>query len=431
MSQLIVRPLQTAAEAATFFKLAAQVFLPDQDADSIGERWLYELGAAPGFELEQIRGAFLRGPGGDGLAGGLVVFDRQLRVPPALVPTGGIGMVITHTEYRRRGIARMLLEDALDYGLRRGYALMMLDGIPNFYHQWGFVDIFDSVEYAVDRRTLLELPPSPCGIRAATPDDAATMLELYRQHHHAYAGSFERTLEEQRHSLRYQPASPVLAVDADGIAQGYLLWRWSSDRTHAREAVADTWAATLALLQAHARLFDAQPDPPQEIWWPLPPDSHTLHLILDNILRVAYAGSRETPRHTWTPVRGEVVPLIEGGWMARTLDRSRLIAALLPRWQAHWRLRPAGWRGPFELVLGGERFTFQTTAQDLRLEEATSQQHPRIELDDETFLKLLFGYRNLRWASQQGRIVVASGLDALLHTLFPTEHVWIPRSDWF
>lgn len=68
-----------------------------------------------------------------------------------------IGMVLTHPEYRRRGLARRLMEHAIEYLERTGVEWIKLDGTDMgrpLYEQLGFV-----TECAVERWMR---PPAPC-----------------------------------------------------------------------------------------------------------------------------------------------------------------------------------------------------------------------------------------------------------------------------
>ncbi len=45
----------------------------------------------------------------------------------------------TQQKHRLKGYARRLLSDTVEYVTRRGYAVSMLFGIPDFYHRFGFL----------------------------------------------------------------------------------------------------------------------------------------------------------------------------------------------------------------------------------------------------------------------------------------------------
>ena len=87
-----------------------------------------------------------------------VAFDGQRARGPRLVhrlagrPTIGlIGHVLTHPDYRRRGIARQLMERAMNEFRHRGGTLMQLFtstpfSLP-FYEQLGFENLFSQQVY--------------------------------------------------------------------------------------------------------------------------------------------------------------------------------------------------------------------------------------------------------------------------------------------
>ncbi|MFH1567284.1 MAG: GNAT family N-acetyltransferase, partial [Gemmatimonadota bacterium] len=57
------------------------------------------------------------------------VVDRQMRIGAAVLRVGGIGGVGTEEEYRRRGLARQVLERCVELMTREGYDASFLFGI--------------------------------------------------------------------------------------------------------------------------------------------------------------------------------------------------------------------------------------------------------------------------------------------------------------
>ncbi len=55
-------------------------------------------------------------------------------------------MVVTHPDYRRRGLVRALIERFHRVTAERGFDLCFIEGIPYYYRQFGYT-------YAVDHRS--------------------------------------------------------------------------------------------------------------------------------------------------------------------------------------------------------------------------------------------------------------------------------------
>lgn len=434
---IVVRPPETEAEIEAYFLVQAQIWQPQEDAAKVARRYREGAESSPDFDRQQMRAAFARessaGETRERCVGGAGVEEGELRLPPAVLRIGCIGGVATHPDFRRAGIGRALIDDAVAWSIARGHALMMLDGITNFYHRWGFVDVWDLTEHFISRAQALDQPPSPYRVRPATLVDAEEMLALYQRHYGGRAGSFARTIATQRHDLQQRPPERpmLLALDEQGAARGYLAVGGMPAR--ATEVAADDWPAALALLQHHARRLDSLPEPPDEIHWPLPPDALTLYLLQENVASWSYMqpGAATAPLADWPVVRGVTYQHANAGWMARPADHQALIAAVLPRWQAFWRRVRTPWTGTLTLALGGKRWSFEAGPDELRLLPAAVDNGAMIELTDDVFVKLLFSYRTVEWAAEQPGQRIPGRLRPVVDCLFPREQVWIPGTDWF
>jgi len=411
-TDLTIRPPATSEEVDAFFRLAGAEFMPSSGPDGI-DGWRDSTLTAPGFDRSQIRCAYR-----DGLVvGGCLVFPRRLRAGPARLPVGCIGAVVTRPDHRGQGVASKLLADVLDRARAAGAALLLLDGIPDFYHRLGYVDVFDAIWHRVARRAALDLPPSPYSVRQGTKYDADQLLGLYERHYGGYVGSFDRSLDRQRHELPGSPErlSPLLAVASTGEVRGYLARTWEHSGARAGEVAADDWPAAVALLQAHAAALAGQPDLPEEVLWPLPISSPTFHLLADRLA-----------------LRSEVVRRPRSDWQARVAHGESLLRHLLPLWRENWAAAAGEWCGRLEIRLGDEG----ALALDLRpsaLEAADASGSPdaRAVFAPAAFLRVLFGERDPAWAAAQDASDVSPGLLPTLARLLAAPPAWIPGTDAF
>lgn len=416
-----VRALETDAEVAAFTRLATAQFFEDRapSLEATAARWRRFFEDAPHYRVEQWRGAFLEGR----LVGGYVVEERTLRLGPARLRCGCIGAVVADPAHRGRGVGRALMRDSLAYAAARRQALLLLYGAPGYYPQFGYADVADVTEHDVERERIAELggaAPAGSGTRPATPADAPALLDLYRRHHDAYRGSFERTLEDQRHLLRHRllERPPLVAVDGDGRPQGYLMFAygpWWRDPALAHEVAADTWPATLALLRAHAARLAAQPAPPAALRWQAPPGAAVVQHLGDHLPLVSRTAIRP----------GE-------GWEARLVHLEALFEACAPHWAAA--LEALGRRdggGPHAVRIAVGAAAGGPPEATATAGAAAGAPAVAVRLTRRLLAALLFGYRPASWAAAHPEASVPAAAVPLLEALFPAGTPWIAGSDAF
>lgn len=427
-ASISVRPLTSSTEREIYFQLADQAFSSDPSPTNV-QYWQQLVTALPEYQPEHVRGAFRDGE----LSGGYTLFERTLQVGAARLLTGCLGAVVTHPTHRHQGVATALMRDAIDYAFSHQYALLLLDGIPNFYSRYGYIDVFDLSVHDIDRTAILALPRAMHTVRPATIADAVDILALYEHHYGPYTGSFTRTIAQQAHRLQYRsPDNPLLlAVDPTSHIQGYLALQ-GDDRTQAQEFVADTWQAALALLQYHAQLLEGT-QAPAALRYRMSPTTPALQWMIDH-LEVPDASRWKSPHEAWS-VRSETYHHRNAAWMARPVHLPTLMQAMLPEWQARWRRSLAHWSGNISLIIGEERCVLHISGTEIQLVDqaattvATATES--IRLTPQAFTQLVFGYRTVNSAMPQGAQSVGGELLSALNVLFPTGHTWIPSSDWF
>ncbi len=179
-------------------------------------RWY---GAFPGFDPADC--FVIDGAQGE-IAAHVMVVPRQIRIGDSLIPTGEIGVVGTLETYRGQGLARLLIERALQRMTERGDALGLILGIPNFYEKWGY-------EYAVG--LYLTSYESGIDLEHALRANRMDQSHSYQRRAAAYLG-----LRGQEVSVRRFYSSDLAAVmrlyDLESARGHYLLardqatWEW-------------------------------------------------------------------------------------------------------------------------------------------------------------------------------------------------------------
>ena len=188
-------------------------------------------------------------------------------------------------------------------------------------------------------------------------------------------------------------------------------------------------------------------------------------------LEVPDASHWRHPAEEWV-VKSETYHHRDAGWMARLVHLPTLMAAMLPQLQARWQHALAHWTGTLHFLIGDETCALHIDETNIRLDApsyhpsaATSpsygrdssrlevdsgaradvlrlggggtasgseirQQHT-IQLTPQAFTQLIFGYRPVSWAIHSGQNSLPDEVLAVLTMLFPSDHAWIARSDWF
>jgi predicted N-acetyltransferase YhbS len=416
-----VRPLESSDEVETFFRMNAAVFRHDEDHGLVMARRRRYIEDEPDFHPRQLRGAFL----GERYIGGYCLLERRLSLGPARLLTGCIGGVATHPDYRHQGIATALMLDALATARSQQYALLLLHGVPGFYRQFGYTDVFeDAPQHFLLGQDLPELPAGTYTVRPAARGDVASLLACYQRHYCPYPASFAptRTLRRQEHLLwngtEATVVPPLVATSPADELHGYLMLARRAGKLSVYEAAADTWHAALALLHAHSSLLDAQGEPQRELAWPLPPADTTFFLLADQCV-----------------LRSELTAFPDRGWMARPAHIPALFRALLPLWQRSWRSRPrdVSWSGTLALAVADETCALDVKEEDIQPVAAglASTATCDVQFSPQSFTRLVFGFRPVSYEMRQVAAHPPAELVPLLDVLFPPGQTWIAGSDFF
>lgn len=418
-SSLVVRPLATSEEYDWQFRLSEQAFGDGTGGESV-QRWRRYVTNLPEFRPEQLRGVFHDGE----QMGGYIIHERVLRMGAATISTGCIGMVVTHPTRRQQGVATAMMEDAISFALAHGHALLLLDGIPKFYHRFGYTDAIDIGMIDIKLDAVLAQPPSPYTTRVATVEDSEGVLALYQRHYYAYTGSFVRSLEQQRYRLSSRN-QPVLALAPNGEIHGYLSF---IEGPMGHEMAADNWEAMLALLHYHVHLLEGT-DATETLRYRLPLDSFMVQLMIEQ-LEVPDTSQWRHPADEWV-LKSEEYHHRDAGWMARFVHLPTFIQAMLPALQARWQKGLARWVGVLRLVVGEEVATLHIAGTALSLDDEPGDSAFTVQFTPQAFTQLAFGYRAVDWAVRSGQNDLSADVLAVLAVLFPQGHAWIARSDWF
>jgi hypothetical protein len=331
------------------------------------------------------------------------------------------------------------MADAITFARERGFPLLLLGGIPDFYHRFGYADVMERAAHGVDAA---QLPPDPADrpagvtVRPAGEADAPALLALYERHYGARPGGFRRSLRWQQSLLAPVASGPgetlyLIAHDPGGAPCAYACLR-DAEPARAIEAGADSWPGALALLRAQAALVASRGEPPAALTWHVPPGRETHLHLADHLLLTTEIRSRPS-----------------AGWLARPAHLPALFAALAPALAARWSESRVAWTGALRLDVAADAATDQPAgactlrlapgACDVAPDTGATPSDPEpaatpLQLTPSAFTQLVFGFRPLSWLARQPGCVLpdpAHPARAALEALFPACPAWIAGSDHF
>lgn len=158
------------------------------------------------------------------------ILAMRLRIGAAVLRVDGIGGVETHEGFRRRGLARYVLDAAIEHMSAGDAALTMLYGIVDFYPKFGYVTAGPDYRLVLPVSERVAEVPIGWTVRGFVPTDLPNLQTLYATAtvdaswacvRDATAYPWDRLLAvapaERDHECR-------VVVDDRGVLRGYA-WR--------------------------------------------------------------------------------------------------------------------------------------------------------------------------------------------------------------
>lgn len=150
-----------------------------------------------------------------------------MRVGRARLVTGGIGAVLTHPDYRKRGVARRVFRSMLSAMREAGYQASMLFGIRDFYDRFGYVHAWPRTDLVVqtDELAAAELKFK---LRQVSKTEvycgSGAIMRIYNRDNATRTGTAERPIYTLSEGLHSEFRCHGLC-DSAGRTRGYVLTR--------------------------------------------------------------------------------------------------------------------------------------------------------------------------------------------------------------
>ena len=366
------------------------------------------------YELDQSRVCVVDGK----IVSYVRVSDRSMYIGKGVVQLGGIGMVVTSEEYRRRGYSSALLRDAIAYMEAHNYDLSLLfTTIQPFYMPLGWAS-FPQTNFELELHDKKSFAPSGWNSRPFDLErDLTQVSQIYDEHNKGRTGTVLRSEELWRDGYSQQVGMlPSLVIEKDGQIGAYANLAFPDD-----DQGIDAYLATY------------YPNLREIGWRRTDPDSHLAlcHAILDAAYErgVETISGRLTRHHPMTLLLSEESgsPLsfsIHERMMYRVISLESLCQKLIPKFEIG--LESAGTTdrsGSFHFAVRDQSCTLNVNQGKVTV-IADDSGRTKVTLDTYHFLKVLFGDATFGQLDELNR---AKGLNlqpdemVLLSALFPKD----------
>jgi len=320
--------------------------------------------------------------------------------------------VVTHPDYRHRGLVRRQIEHFQRCAVEQGFDFCIIEGIPYFYRQYGYAYATD--HWSSDGLALARVPDGDGGaslrLRAATMADVATLDHFYTQSMSQLTGWTRRSHDYWRYLLEAANFPALLVENAhSGEPAGYVVaWRNSGGVQIAESGfpAASTALAFLQWCKSHA-------GGEVILGWP----------TLSTLVQVGRSlGSSIRPADQW---------------LIRLPDLPAFLQKLAPLLAARLAASPyAGLNAELTLNLFRQAYLLRFVAGELIEVESLGFVDASMGADggdlcipSDAFVRLLLGYRTLdELADAWPDMVVRPSRRHLWQVLWPKEPVyfWLP-----
>ena len=356
------------------------------------------------------------------------VSDRSIHIGRSVMKLGGIGMVATLPEYRQRGYASALMQDATAYMEEHSYDLgLLFTTIQPFYMQFGWAS-FPQTNFALELRGKNTFAPSSWITRQFEAErDLTQVSQIYDEHNKGRTATVLRSEAHWRDSYSRQIGiTPSLILEKDGITGAYANLGLSTDT--------DRMDAFLATYYPNLREVGYRREHPDSLL-------ALCHAILDWAYRKECTSiSGRLHRHhplvalLGEESGGELSFSITERAMYRVISLCSLFEKMIPEFEARLVARGTDFaQTSFCFSVGDQVCTLNVEAGRVSVTADTSGR-TKVQLDVQRFLKVLFGDATFGQLDELNRIKglkLAPDEIATLSALFPKDEPMHWVCDYF
>lgn len=373
--------------------LVAEVFAENnpRQYERILHDWVANLPQKPRFMYEHCRVGMI----GDTVVSQVLIEKETLYYGQAQLKVAIIGKVCTHPDYRHLGYSSALIRDTLAYIAEQGAHLALLNDPGSFYHNFGFGPVLPDTQMVMDSQLASHMPIT-LKIRSAQQEDLPAIARLYARHWDGRV-SFQRPPDWWVWKYLSSIDPILVAVNQADQVQGYL---WRENMRAELEIVCDTLQATMSLLAFLGKRMQKINQPLIELL--IPPDDAILSFV-----------------RMMMSVNVQAIYRYNSGWMARIIDSTALLQALLPEIATHAQ--------SFTRNFDASRLYLNSEADAVEI-GLRNDPNARLQLSHRDFIQVMFG--SLRPSTLALRDQLPYELIHLLELLFPPRIAAIAPLNW-
>lgn len=150
--------------------------------------WLESARSDPYYEPEQTRVMWLDGR----MVSSVTVYTRDLYADGRIAKAGCLGSVCTHPDYRRRGLVRQVLAEAIAWMEQNAYHWSFLFGREDVYGGSGW-RLVTALELVADLRLRPDATSPAVQVRALEPErDLPVLMDIYERFNRTMTGPIVR-----------------------------------------------------------------------------------------------------------------------------------------------------------------------------------------------------------------------------------------------
>lgn len=397
-----------AAKNQSEVKEAMQLMASVAPLDSfVANNWLnYMSSRYPNFNNEHVRIAIYKGK----IVSTLQITTDVIRIGEARLKMGGLGWVSTDVQYRNKGIASALIQNAVQYMTANSYQVSMLFGIPNFYHRFGFISTLPEYYANITTRELLTIKPIPHKIRKVKPGDILLLRKIHDEEDVDVSCSIIRT--QAHFTVKWKEWSRAKVItDLNGKILGYFLPKITDKNTLLIEEI-----GSINIEVSDTILFEigklAEKEKVGMVQIAAPP----CHLSIRTLIKRRSIHETHYKRD-------------EGGMMA-IINEEETLECMTPEWEKLIQQKSLiDKEDEVTLIISGTPFCFHFRKGSIAIFKKLGKN--KISIDRTDFVRLLTGYQYTEDVLNKKWFVLSSTAREFLNTIFTKRCPYVWQMDRF